>query len=55
MVGNVTYFLGLQVKQMKDDILVFQRKYARNIVKKYVMERQRCKPISTHVKLSKDE
>lgn len=55
MVGDVTYFLSLQVKKMKLGILVSQRNYARNIVKKYIMERKKCTPISNHVKLSKDE
>lgn len=42
---------------MKDSIFVFQRKYAKHIVKKSVMENGRHKytPISTHVNLSKDE
>src|SRR3954466_11001587 len=38
LVGELTYFLGLQVKQMEDSIFLSQSKYARNIVKKFGME-----------------
>ena len=33
MVGELTFFLGLQVKKKKECIFVSQEKYARNIVK----------------------
>ena len=35
MVEELTFFLGLQVKQKKEDIFVSQEKYTRNIVKKF--------------------
>lgn len=56
MVGEVTYFLCFQVKQMKDDIFSHS-KYATDIAKKYGMKnvRKKCTPIVTHVKLSKYE
>ena len=38
MVGELTFFLGLQVKQKKEDIFVSQEKYARNIVKKFGLD-----------------
>ncbi|KAL6314363.1 hypothetical protein AAG906_021195 [Vitis piasezkii] len=34
MVGKLTYFLGFQVKQLKDGIFLSQSKYARELVKK---------------------
>ena len=37
-VGELIYLLGLQVKQMEDSICLSQRKYAKNVVKKFGME-----------------
>ena len=37
MVGELTFFLGLQVKQ-KEGIFISQEKYARNIVKKFGLD-----------------
>ncbi|PNY10358.1 retrotransposon-related protein, partial [Trifolium pratense] len=57
LVGELTYFLGLQVRQMEDSIFVSQEKYAKNIVKKFGMEGGSHKrtPAPTHLKLTKDE
>ncbi|KAK2364020.1 putative mitochondrial protein [Trifolium repens] len=57
LVGELTYFLGLQIKQMEDTIFISQSKYARNIVKKFGMENATHKrtPAPTHLKLTKDE
>jgi hypothetical protein len=57
LVGELTYFLGLQVKQMEDSIFLSQSKYAKNIVKKFGMENASHKrtPAPTHLKVSKDE
>jgi len=57
LVGELTYFLGLQVKQMQDTIFISQSKYAKNIVKKFGLENASHKrtPAATHLKLSKDE
>ena len=35
MVGELNYFLGLQVKQQKDGIFISQEKYAKNLVKRF--------------------
>ena len=35
MVRELTFFLGLQVKQKKDEIFISQENNARNIVKKF--------------------
>jgi hypothetical protein len=38
LVGELTFFLGLQVKQMDETIFISQSKYAKNIVKKFGMD-----------------
>ncbi|WJX25548.1 hypothetical protein P8452_14576 [Trifolium repens] len=57
LVGELTYFLGLQIKQMEDTIFISQSKYARNIIKKFGMDNAAHKrtPAPTHLKLTKDE
>ncbi|XP_058758414.1 secreted RxLR effector protein 161-like [Vicia villosa] len=57
MVGELTYFLGLQIKQMEDSTFLSQSKYAKNIVKRFGMDNASHKrtPAPTHQKLSKDE
>jgi hypothetical protein len=57
LVGELTYFLGLQVKQMDDTLFISQRKYAKNIVKKFGLESASHKrtPAATHLKLTTDE
>src|ERR1044072_4074451 len=56
LMGELTYFLGLQVTQMEDSTFFSQSKYARNIVKKFGIENASHKrtPAPTHLKLSKD-
>lgn len=57
LVGELTYFLGLQVKKMEDSIFVSQNKYAKSIVKKFRLDNASHKrtPIVTHVKITKDK
>jgi len=57
LVGELAYFLGLQVKQMENTIFISQSKYAKNIVKKFGMENGSHKrtPAATHLKLSEDD
>ncbi|CAM8986821.1 unnamed protein product [Rhodiola kirilowii] len=57
MVGEMTYFLRLQVKQKVDDIFISQSKYARNLLKKFDLEKASHKrtPTATHIKITKDE
>ena len=38
MMGELTYFLGLQVSQRNDGIFIFQSKYLRDLLKKYGLE-----------------
>src|SRR4030066_1891003 len=57
LVGELTYFLGLQIKQMEDTIFISQSKYAKNIIRKFGMENAGHKRTlaATHLKLTKDE
>ena len=45
MEGELTFFLGLQVKQQKEGIFVSQKKYARNIVKKFGLDSKKMPPL----------
>jgi hypothetical protein len=38
MMGELTYFLGFQVTQLKDDIFISQTKYTQDLFKKFVMK-----------------
>ncbi|KAK1571805.1 hypothetical protein Q3G72_023272 [Acer saccharum] len=55
-VGELSYFLGLQIKQLNDEIFITQAKYANNLVKKFGLENAKhCDtPMSTTLKLSND-
>ncbi|XP_051152412.1 uncharacterized mitochondrial protein AtMg00810-like [Andrographis paniculata] len=56
MIGELTYFLGLQIKQCPDGIFLNQTKYAKNMVEKFGMKSS--KTVRTRLgqqdKLSKD-
>ena len=56
MVGELTFFLGLQVKQKKEDIFISQEKYAKNIVKKFGLDSKKhaSTPMSSSTKLNVD-
>jgi len=45
MIGELSYFLGLQIKQMKNDTFVSQGKYIKDMIKKFGL--QEAKPMST--------
>jgi hypothetical protein len=45
MIGELTFFLGIQVKQMKQDTFVHQVKYTKDLMKKFSMAE--LKPVST--------
>eukprot|EP00253_Pinus_taeda_P009459 PITA_09459 len=57
MLGELTYFLGLQVQQNKDDIFLSQTKYLKQILKKYGMEDSKpvCTPMVTGCSLSAND
>ena len=45
MIGELSYFLGLQIKQMKNGTFVSQGKYIKDIIKKFGLPE--AKPMST--------
>lgn len=57
MVGELTFFLRLHIKQMKEGIFLSQANYARNLVKKYGIEsgKRLRTTMSTTLKINKDE
>ena len=56
MVGELNYFLGLQVKQRNNGIFIFQEKYAKNLVKRFGLDSKKhtSTPMSSSAKLSLD-
>jgi hypothetical protein len=56
MIGELNYFLGLQVKQTAEGIFISQSKYARDLVKRFGLDgKSRARtPMSTSVKISSD-
>ena len=57
MMGELNFFLGLQIKQMEDGIFFNQSKYIKEMLKKFGLEESKPMktPMSTEVKLTKDE
>jgi hypothetical protein len=45
MMGGLTFFLGIQVKQTKEDIFIHQAKNTKDLIKKFNMAE--LKPVST--------
>jgi len=45
MIGELNFFLGFQIKQLKEGTFIHQEKYTRDILKKFKMDD--CKPIKT--------
>ena len=56
MVGELTFFLGLQVKQRKEGIFISQENYARNIIKKFGLDSKKhaSTSMSSSTKLNVD-
>ena len=56
MIGELTHFLGLQIRQQDSSIFLSQSKYAKNLVKKFGLESTRSvrTPMSLNVKLTID-
>ena len=57
MMGELSFFLGLQVKQLEGGIFISQAKYTKELLKKFGMES--CSvtstPMGASCKLDKDE
>ncbi|WVZ81156.1 hypothetical protein U9M48_028568 [Paspalum notatum var. saurae] len=45
MIGVLTFFLGFQIKQLKEGTFIYQEKYTRDLLKRFKMDN--CKPIET--------
>ncbi|GKC37024.1 retrovirus-related pol polyprotein from transposon TNT 1-94 [Tanacetum coccineum] len=56
MIGELNFFLGLQIKQLEDGIFFNQSKYIKEILKKFGLEDSKPMktPIFTETKLTKD-
>ena len=57
MMGELNYFLGLQIKQRSDAIFINQAKYTRKLIKKFGLEYARISktPMATITTLDKDK
>eukprot|EP00253_Pinus_taeda_P027054 PITA_27054 len=57
LLGELTYFLGLQIQQNKGGIFLSQTKYLKQILKKYGMEDSKpvCTPMVTGCSLSAND
>jgi len=57
MMGELTFFLGLQIKQTTQGISICQEKYIKELLKKFNLVEAKVldTPMSTHVKLDRDE
>ncbi|GJR99797.1 retrovirus-related pol polyprotein from transposon TNT 1-94 [Tanacetum coccineum] len=57
MIGELNFFLGLQIKQLNDGIFFNQSKYIKEMLKKFVLEDSKPMktPMSTETKLTRDE
>jgi hypothetical protein len=50
MTGELNFFLGFQIKQLKEGTFIHQEKYTNDILKKFKMDD--CKPIKTLMSIS---
>ncbi|GKB36389.1 copia protein, partial [Tanacetum coccineum] len=57
MMGELNFFLGLQIKQMEDDIFFNQSKYIKEMLKKFGLEDSKLMktPMSSDMKLTKEK
>ena len=57
MMGELGFFLGLQIKQTVDGIMIHQQKYLKELIKKYGLQDSKsyATPIPTNAKLDSDD
>ncbi|GJZ16998.1 retrovirus-related pol polyprotein from transposon TNT 1-94, partial [Tanacetum coccineum] len=57
LMGELNFFLGLQIKEMDDKIFFNQSKYIKEMLKKFEFEDSKSSktPMSTDIKLTKDD
>lgn len=56
MMGELGFFLSLQIRQIADGSIIYQQKYLRELLKKYGLENNKYydTPIPTSTKLDAD-
>ena len=56
MIGELSYFLGLQINQLKNGIFVSKGKYIKDMLKKFVMNESKAisTPMGTNGNLDSD-
>ena len=57
MIGELNFFLGLQIKQSSIGIFIDQAKYTKELLKRFNMMGAKClaTPMSTSIKVDKDK
>ena len=57
MMGELNFFFGLQIKQLKEGTFINQAKYVRDLLNKYNLEdvKEKSTPMSSSIKLDMDE
>nr|GEY96431.1 retrovirus-related Pol polyprotein from transposon TNT 1-94 [Tanacetum cinerariifolium] len=57
IMGKLNFFLGLQIKQIEDEIFFNQSKYIKEMLKKFGLENSKPTktPMSTEIKLTKND
>ncbi|KAL8112261.1 hypothetical protein AgCh_019818 [Apium graveolens] len=57
LMGELQYFLGLQINQSSAGLFIHQGKYIKDLLKQFALEHvtPKVRPMSTSVKLTKDE
>lgn len=57
MIGELSFFIGLQVTQLENGLFISQAKYVKEMLKKFDMENNKtiATPMTTSCKLSKDD
>lgn len=57
MIGELNFFLGLQVNHNEKGIFISQSKYIKELLKKFGLENSKpvCTPMTTECKLTKDD
>ena len=55
--GELNFFLGLQIKQSSDETFINQAKYTKELLKRFGMmgAKSLATPMSTSIKFDKDE
>ena len=48
MMGELKFFIGLQIKQLKEEILIHQEKYVKDVLRKFDMDKAKSISTSMH-------